>query len=430
MEIEELYNRFTECNGLTTDSRHCPEGSMFLALNGETFNGNTFAAQSLAQGCRYAVVDEPQYASPENPRIILVDNCLETLQKLANYHRRRLGTRMIGVTGTNGKTTTKELIATVLGEKFKVLYTQGNFNNHIGVPLTLLRLKPEHEMAVIEMGANHPGEIKTLVHIAEPDYGIITNVGKAHLQGFGSFEGVIRTKGELYDFLREKGNSTIFIQNENPYLNKIAAGLTCVRYGQTPGLDVTGKVVACSPFLHFSWTAEGVSHEVQTHLIGAYNLDNALAAVAIGRYFGVEDTQICHALSSYVPQNNRSQLVHTASNTLIVDAYNANPTSMMAALENFRQMEAAHKVAILGDMKELGEGSHEEHQKVVDFLKECGFERVMLVGPEFGGTSSPFEHYKDVKEVEALLAAHPLQGCCVLVKGSNSMKLSELPASL
>ncbi|WP_308772564.1 UDP-N-acetylmuramoyl-tripeptide--D-alanyl-D-alanine ligase [uncultured Bacteroides sp.] len=430
MEIEELYNRFTECNGLTTDSRHCPEGSMFLALKGETFNGNTFAAQSLAQGCRYAVVDEPQYASPENPRIILVDNCLETLQKLANYHRRRLGTRMIGVTGTNGKTTTKELIATVLGEKFKVLYTQGNFNNHIGVPLTLLRLKPEHEMAVIEMGANHPGEIKTLVHIAEPDYGIITNVGKAHLEGFGSFEGVIRTKGELYDFLREKGNATIFIQNENPYLNKIAAGLTCVRYGQTPGLDVTGKVVACSPFLHFTWTAEGVSHEVQTHLIGAYNLDNALAAVAIGRYFGVEDTQICHALSSYVPQNNRSQLVHTASNTLIVDAYNANPTSMMAALENFRQMEAAHKVAILGDMKELGEGSHEEHQKVVDFLKECGFERVMLVGPEFGGTSSPFEHYKDVKEVEALLAAHPLQGCCVLVKGSNSMKLSELPASL
>lgn len=430
MEIEELYNHFTECNGLTTDSRHCPEGSMFLALKGETFNGNTFAAQSLAQGCRYAVVDEPQYASPENPRIILVDNCLETLQKLANYHRRRLGTRMIGVTGTNGKTTTKELIATVLGEKFKVLYTQGNFNNHIGVPLTLLRLKPEHEMAVIEMGANHPGEIKTLVHIAEPDYGIITNVGKAHLQGFGSFEGVIRTKGELYDFLREKGNATIFIQNENPYLNKIAAGLTCVRYGQTPGLDVTGKVVACSPFLHFTWTAEGVSHEVQTHLIGAYNLDNALAAVAIGRYFGVEDTQICHALSSYVPQNNRSQLVHTASNTLIVDAYNANPTSMMAALENFRQMEAAHKVAILGDMKELGEGSHEEHQKVVDFLKECGFERVMLVGPEFGGTSSLFEHYKDVKEVEALLAAHPLQGCCVLVKGSNSMKLSELPASL
>lgn len=430
MDIEELYSRFTECNGLTTDSRHCPEGSMFLALKGETFNGNAFAAQSLAQGCRYAVVDEPQYASPENPRILLVENCLQTLQQLANYHRRKLGTRMVGVTGTNGKTTTKELIAAVLKEKFNVLYTQGNFNNHIGVPLTLLRLKPEHEVAVIEMGANHPGEIKTLVHIAEPDCGIITNVGKAHLEGFGSFEGVIRTKGELYDYLREKGNATIFIQNENPYLNKIAEGLNCVRYGQTSGLDVSGAVLSCSPFLHLGWTAEGTSHEVKTHLIGAYNLDNALAAVAIGRYFGVEDTQICHALSSYVPQNNRSQLVQTESNTLIVDAYNANPTSMMAALVNFRQMEAEHKVAILGAMKELGEGSREEHQKVVDFLNECRFERVILVGPEFAGLSASFEHYENVKEVEAMLAAHPVQHCCVLIKGSNSMKLSELPACL
>lgn len=271
MDIEELYSRFTECNGLTTDSRHCPEGSMFLALKGETFNGNAFAAQSLAQGCRYAVVDEPQYASPENPRILLVENCLQTLQQLANYHRRKLGTRMVGVTGTNGKTTTKELIAAVLKEKFNVLYTQGNFNNHIGVPLTLLRLKPEHEVAVIEMGANHPGEIKTLVHIAEPDCGIITNVGKAHLEGFGSFEGVIRTKGELYDYLREKGNATIFIQNENTHLNKIAEGLNCIRYGQTSGLDVSGAVLSCSPFLHFEWAAGGALHEVKTHLIGAYN---------------------------------------------------------------------------------------------------------------------------------------------------------------
>ena len=280
------------------------------------------------------------------------------------------------------------------------------------------------------MGANHPGEIKTLVHIAEPDCGIITNVGKAHLEGFGSFEGVIRTKGELYDYLREKGNATIFIQNENPHLNKIAEGLNCVRYGQTSGLDVSGTVLSCSPFLHLGWTAGDASHEVKTHLIGAYNLDNALAAVAIGRYFGVEDTQICHALSSYVPQNNRSQLVQTESNTLIVDAYNANPTSMMAALVNFRQMEAEHKVAILGAMKELGEGSREEHQKVVDFLNECRFERVILVGSEFAGLSASFEHYENVKEVEAMLAAHPVQHCCVLIKGSNSMKLSELPACL
>ena len=426
MDIEELYSRFTECNGLTTDSRHCPEGSMFLALKGETFNGNAFAAQSLAQGCRYAVVDEPQYASPENPRILLVENCLQTLQQLANYHRRKLGTRMVGVTGTNGKTTTKELIAAVLKEKFNVLYTQGNFNNHIGVPLTLLRLKPEHEVAVIEMGANHPGEIKTLVHIAEPDCGIITNVGKAHLEGFGSFEGVIRTKGELYDYLREKGNATIFIQNENPHLNKIAEGLNCIRYGQTSGLDVSGAVLSCSPFLHLDWTAGGASHEVKTHLIGAYNLDNALAAVAIGRYFGVEDTQICHALSSYVPQNNRSQLVQTESNTLIVDAYNANPTSMMAALENFRLMNVAHKMVILGDMKELGETSHEEHQKIADYLDECKFDRVLLAGEEFGKVIPSFEHFKDVVALKESLERYKPKGYYILIKGSNSMKLGQL----
>ena len=426
MDIEELYSRFTECNGLTTDSRHCPEGSMFLALKGETFNGNAFAAQSLAQGCRYAVVDEPQYASPENPRILLVENCLQTLQQLANYHRRKLGTRMVGVTGTNGKTTTKELIAAVLKEKFNVLYTQGKFNNHIGVPLTLLRLKPEHEVAVIEMGANHPGEIKTLVHIAEPDCGIITNVGKAHLEGFGSFEGVIRTKGELYDYLREKGNATIFIQNENPHLNKIAEGLNCIRYGQTSGLDVSGAVLSCSPFLHFEWAAGGALHEVKTHLIGAYNLDNALAAVAIGRYFGVEDTQICHALSSYVPQNNRSQLVQTESNTLIVDAYNANPTSMMAALENFRLMNVAHKMVILGDMKELGETSHEEHQKIADYLDECKFDRVLLAGEEFGKVIPSFEHFKDVVALKESLERYKPKGYYILIKGSNSMKLAQL----
>ena len=305
MEIAELYKCFMECGKVTTDSRNCPEGSMFIALKGETFNGNAFAAQALKQGCRYAVIDESEYAGEGT---ILVDNCLQALQQLANYHRRQLKTPVIGITGTNGKTTTKELISTVLSRKFNTLYTEGNFNNHIGVPLTLLRLTKEHEMAVVEMGANHPGEIKTLVHIAEPDYGIITNVGKAHLQGFGSFEGVIRTKGELYDFLRAKGGATIFIQNENPYLNGIAEGLTCVRYGQTAGLYVSGELISCSPFLSFRWTAEGVSHEVNTHLIGSYNLDNMLAAAAIGRYFGVSDDDISSALASYLPHNNRSQL--------------------------------------------------------------------------------------------------------------------------
>lgn len=427
MEIAELYKCFMECGKVTTDSRNCPEGSMFIALKGETFNGNAFAAQALKQGCRYAVIDEPEYAGEDT---ILVDNCLQALQQLANYHRRQLKTPVIGITGTNGKTTTKELISTVLSRKFNTLYTEGNFNNHIGVPLTLLRLTKEHEMAVVEMGANHPGEIKTLVHIAEPDYGIITNVGKAHLQGFGSFEGVIRTKGELYDFLRAKGGATIFIQNENPYLNGIAEGLTCVRYGQTAGLYVSGELISCSPFLSFRWTAEGVSHEVNTHLIGSYNLDNMLAAAAIGRYFGVSDDDISSALASYLPHNNRSQLKETADNKLIVDAYNANPTSMMAALKNFRQVEAPHKMVILGDMKELGEASREEHQKVVDYLKECGFDRVVLVGPEFAAATHSYQTFQHVDEVLADIRIHKPQGYYILIKGSNSMKLSQLPEYL
>ena len=427
MEIAELYKCFMECGKVTTDSRNCPEGSMFIALKGETFNGNAFAAQALKQGCRYAVIDESEYAGEGT---ILVDNCLQALQQLANYHRRQLKTPVIGITGTNGKTTTKELISTVLSRKFNTLYTEGNFNNHIGVPLTLLRLTKEHEMAVVEMGANHPGEIKTLVHIAEPDYGIITNVGKAHLQGFGSFEGVIRTKGELFDFLRDKGGATIFIQNENPYLNGIAEGLTCVRYGQTAGLYVSGELISCSPFLSFRWTAEGVSHEVNTHLIGSYNLDNMLAAAAIGRYFGVSDDDISSALASYLPHNNRSQLKETADNKLIVDAYNANPTSMMAALKNFRQVEAPHKMVILGDMKELGEASREEHQKVVDYLKECGFDRVVLVGPEFAAATHSYQTFQHVDEVLADIRMHKPQGYYILIKGSNSMKLSQLPECL
>lgn len=427
MEIAELYKCFMECGKVTTDSRNCPEGSMFIALKGETFNGNAFAAQALKQGCRYAVIDESEYAGEGT---ILVDNCLQALQQLANYHRRQLKTPVIGITGTNGKTTTKELISTVLSRKFNTLYTEGNFNNHIGVPLTLLRLTKEHEMAVVEMGANHPGEIKTLVHIAEPDYGIITNVGKAHLQGFGSFEGVIRTKGELYDFLRAKGGATIFIQNENPYLNGIAEGLTCVRYGQTAGLYVSGELISCSPFLSFRWTAEGVSHEVNTHLIGSYNLDNMLAAAAIGRYFGVSDDDISSALASYLPHNNRSQLKETADNKLIVDAYNANPTSMMAALKNFRQIEVPHKMVILGDMKELGEASREEHQKVVDYLKECGFDRVVLVGPEFAAATHSYQTFQHVDEVLADIRIHKPQGYYILIKGSNSMKLSQLPEYL
>lgn len=434
MEIASLYHIFQQYPQITTDSRNCKDGSIFFALKGASFDGNTFAAQALKEGCAYAVIDEPAYADSSNERLILVDNCLKTLQELANYHRRQLGTRIIGVTGTNGKTTTKELISTVLSKKYNVLYTQGNFNNHIGVPLTLLRLTARHDIAVVEMGANHPGEIDTLVHIAEPDYGIITNVGKAHLEGFGSFEGVIKTKGELYDYLRKKPQSIVFIHNDNPYLNGIAHDLNLVRYGRPDGravLHASGEVAECAPYLSFRWRVGNTAwRSVQTHLIGAYNLDNMLAAATIGLYFGVSADLIDEALAAYIPQNNRSQLKETAANRLIVDAYNANPTSMMAALTNFRDMKVAPKMVILGDMKELGTGSLEEHRKITDFLQECSFDEVWLVGDQFAAVGSSFRTFSHVEEVKETIRNHPLKGYYILIKGSNSMKLSQLAEDL
>ena len=425
MEISTLYNCFKECGKVTTDTRNCPENSMFIALKGETFNGNAFAKQALEKGCRYAVVDDPQYADAEN--ILLVDDCLKTLQALAREHRRQMGTRIIGITGTNGKTTTKELIATVLQKRYNVLYTQGNLNNHIGVPLTLLNLTKEHELAVVEMGANHPGEIHALVHIAEPDCGMITNVGKAHLEGFGSFEGVVKTKSELYNYLRSKENAFIFLDKDNEVLCQASAGLENIGYGmENAALYVSGKLHACAPFLAFEWKHEGKSHDVQTHLIGSYNIKNALAAIAVGCRFGVPAEDICEALDNYIPSNNRSQLTETVDNHLIVDAYNANPTSMRAALENFRLMEVPHKVAVLGDMKELGEGSMEEHRQIVSLLTTCSFEKVILVGAEFGKVNESFEHYPDVEAVKEIFTQNKPKGKFVLIKGSNSMKLSQL----
>lgn len=427
MEIHQLYEIFKEHPVVTTDSRDCPEGSLFFALKGETFNGNAYAHAALEKGCSFAVVDEKEYAT--GPRVILVENVLLTLQQLANYHRRQLGTPIVGVTGTNGKTTTKELISTVLSKKYTTHYTKGNFNNHIGVPKTLLQLTPAHEMAVIEMGANHPGEIKTLVNIVEPDFGIITNVGKAHLLGFGSFEGVIKTKGELYDYLRAYGGK-IFLNNDNPYLKGIAGGLEAITYGQqeSGNLSVRGELIDCSPFLHYKWNG----HEVQTHLIGAYNIDNALAAATIGKYFNVPDDDISQAISEYVPSNNRSQLEKTADNTIIIDAYNANPTSMAAALQNFKLIKADHKMVILGQMGELGEVSAEEHQKIVNMLDEMAFEKVWLVGEEFVKTPCPdsFVLFNNVEEVKQVLSAEKPKGMTVLVKGSNSTRMFELPKYL
>ena len=465
MDIKEIFNIVKTHMPITTDSRDCPEGSVFLALKGETFDGNKFAVSALQKGCAIAIVDNTDIIgtsgeqvvfsdngtaeiSLENGRqgmLILVDNTLQTYKDLAREHRRQFNIPVVGVTGTNGKTTTKELIAAVLGEKFNVHYTRGNFNNDVGVPKTLFQLSSEHEIAVIEMGASHPGDIKTLVETVEPTCGIITNVGRAHLQGFGSFEGVKRTKGELYDFLIDNGHLTIdsctspqpiFINADNADLmemTKERKAPKLIKYGKDTADEVTvrGKVIDCAPFLRFSWQADGgAEHEVKTHLIGAYNIDNMLAAATIGLHFGVSEEQVCHALENYTPTNNRSQLTVTAHNHLIVDAYNANPTSMKAAVDNLAAMNVPAKMAILGDMRELGEVSGEEHQRIVDLLKSKGLNDIWLVGEEFGKTDCAFRKFKDVEEVKSAIAECQPQGKYILIKGSNSMRLYTLPEVL
>jgi len=390
MSIIDLYDLFIHNPQITTDSRNCPKGSIFFALKGDKFDGNQYAGKALASGCVYAVIDNPDYYIGE--RTILVDNVLKTLQQLAHHHRKVLGLPIIGITGTNGKTTTKELLAAVLSTKFNLLYTEGNFNNHIGVPLTLLRLTHDHEMAVIEMGASHPGDIKELVDIVHPNYGIITNVGRAHLEGFGSFEGVIRTKGELYDYIR-RSKGKIFIKKENEYLQSIAKGIEQITYGNGDDAFASGQVVSCDPFLVFNWKQQGKLHTVETHMIGSYNLDNVLAAVAVGRFFKIPAERISRAIAAYEPTNNRSQFKKTDNNELIIDAYNANPSSMKVALDNFITMPVQPKAIILGDMRELGPTSDELHAEVVEQIKKGQFDKVFLCGEHFSKVGKEFSPF-------------------------------------
>ena len=455
MEIKALYKLYQQHPCITTDSRDCPQGSIFLALKGESFDGNKFAIQALEKGCAYAIIDEPEIldnldslenlGDPKN-RLILVDDCLQTFKDLAREHRRQFDIPVIGITGTNGKTTTKELVAAVLSQKYNVLYTQGNFNNDVGVPKTLFRLTKEHQIAVIEMGASHPGDIKTLVETAEPTCGLITNVGRAHLQGFGSFEGVIKTKCELYDFLRTRQDGLIFINADNEHLmNQISddEDIWLTPYSTDPENQyscISGEVIACDPFLKFRWREplitleeEGRStkwHKVQTHLIGAYNIDNLLAAIAVGINFGIDRKQICAALENYVPSNNRSQMTVTEKNHLIVDAYNANPTSMQAALENFSLIQADRKMAILGQMGELGDESDNEHRKMVSYLESAGYDEVWLVGDNFKDIACPFRKFHDVEEVKTAIREQSPEGYYILIKGSNSNKFFQLPELL
>ncbi|MDD2798932.1 MAG: UDP-N-acetylmuramoyl-tripeptide--D-alanyl-D-alanine ligase [Bacteroidales bacterium] len=422
MKIQDIYQIYLNHPVVTTDSRNCPDGSIFIALKGDNFNGNKFAQQALVKGSAYAFVDEVEYANED--KIILVEDCLLMLQQLANWHRKQLTIPVIGITGTNGKTTTKELTASVLSKKFNVLFTKGNLNNHIGVPLTLLSINSTHDIAVIEMGANHQGEIKFLAEMAEPDFGLITNVGKAHLEGFGSFEGVIKTKGELYDFLRNR-NRQIFIHQENLYLQKISDGMAKIAYGETPNLFVSGQITANNPYLSFEWSHSNQRSTVNTQLIGGYNLMNALAAAAIGLTFDIGMNEISTAIEEYLPQNNRSQLTKTDRNILVVDAYNANPSSMLAAVTNFGKMEVESKILILGDMFELGESSEMEHQKVVDLIEKFEFQKVLLCGEFFNETKSDFLTFRNTELLIEYLRANLISNSYVMIKGSRGMRLEK-----
>ena len=436
MTTKELYEIYRQHPLLTTDSRDCPAGSIFFALKGESFDGNQFAAAALEKGCAYAVVDNADVVKDD--RYVLVDNVLQAFKDLAREHRRQFQIPVVGITGTNGKTTTKELVNAVLSEKYRVLCTQGNFNNDVGVPKTLFRLTSEHEIAVVEMGASHPGDIKTLVETAEPTCGLITNVGRAHLQGFGSFEGVVRTKGELYDYLASREDGLVFLNADNSYLLSILPESVWVTpYSTSPeNADdcIYGEITACAPFLEFRWhkpiNEDATWHEVKTRLIGSYNLDNALAAIAVGINFGVSPEQICHALENYQPTNNRSQLTVTERNRLIVDAYNANPTSMAAALDNFERMEVEPKMAILGQMNELGDVSDEEHRRVVNTLRKMNLSNVWLVGENFADIKCHYRKFANADEVKAALRENPVSGYYILIKGSNSTRLFELPELL
>ena len=378
---------------VSTDTRNLPVGCVFFALHGANFDGNKFAKQALEQGAALAVIDNPEYALPDGT--LLVPNTLVALQDLARAWRRELGLPIIGITGTNGKTTTKELLATVLSTKYNLHYTQGNLNNQIGVPLTLLQITRAHEMAIVEMGASHPGDIKELVDIAEPNCGLITNVGRAHLEGFGSFEGVQQTKKELYDYLREH-QGFIFRNMDNPYLAKMAGDLQTIPY--TTGTMPNG-----------------------TNLVGEYNAENVSAAICVGEYFSISREQALEAIRQYVPTNNRSQKMQTANNQLIVDAYNANPTSMQAAINAFKG-----DTYILGAMRELGEYSHLEHQNIVNMLAERKAEYVFLVGEEYMQTTSPYPVFENVEMLHKYLEEQPIKGKNILLKGSRSTKMEKL----
>lgn len=426
MSIEELYKLFEINPFVSTDTRDIKKGCLFFALKGDNFNGNKFAAQALAQGASSVVIDEAEYKI--NEQCILVQDVLETLQELASFHRVKLGIPIVAITGTNGKTTTKELLTTVLAKRYAVVATKGNLNNHIGVPLTLLSMNKSTQLGIVEMGANHQGEIAALCEIAKPNFGLITNVGKAHLEGFGSFEGVKKTKAELYRYI-DKHGERIFLNTTNNHLIEMANGTSAIGYRtKKEGSGIEAEEISCSPMLIFKVKFPKGWLYIKTNLVGAYNLENALAAVCIGQYFEVDPQDICSALEAYIPANNRSQYSKSAFNEILMDAYNANPTSMNAALESFESYESPSKAVILGDMFELGDAAHEEHQKIADKVAKMRLQLILLAGKEFlkCQVANNIHVFEDGSALKAYLEDLNPQGYLILIKGSRGMKLEQV----
>ncbi len=431
ISIDQLYSIFLQYPKVCTDTRNILQDSIFFALKGANFNGNEFAQKAIELGAKYVVIDEEAYQLNEN--YLLVDDVLLCMQELAKHHRLQLNIPVLGITGSNGKTTSKELINAALSKKYKTLATKGNLNNHIGVPLTLLSITNDIEFAIIEMGANHQEEIAFLSNIACPDFALVSNVGKAHLDGMGGFEGVKKTKKELYDYVKEN-NGLIFINSEDDNLLEMSNGIEKrIAYGNAAGSIISGSVESSNPLLSIKFNITGNlnSYIVKTHLVGDYNLSNVLAAICIANYFEVPTQKIIEGLENYIPENNRSQEIIKGSNKIIMDAYNANPSSMLAAITNFSKLSDPNKLLILGDMFELGKESNDEHQKIIEAIFELNFREVVFVGNDFFNNKKyDYIYFQTTENAAAWLNENPFLNYRILVKGSRGMKLESLMSYL
>lgn len=426
MKTEQLYNLFKESKGVSTDSRTIRKGEMFFALWGNNFNGNLYAAEAIEKGASCAIVDDPLY---ETNKTILVDDCLFELQALASHHRKELKVPVLAITGTDGKTTTKELIAAIMSKKMKVHFTKGNLNNHIGVPLTLLSAPAGVQLMIVEMGANHIGEIRTLCLIAKPDYGIITNIGNAHIEGFGTFEGVVKAKTEMYEYLRKVNGIALYNDKNHLLTEKIFRMVNrAVPYSDPTGTDLLIEIVESGMILTLSAEYQHKKYTLKTNLFGKYNLENVKAAVATSLFLGAEMSDIVKAVEKYAPGNNRSQVKITNNNTLICDSYNANPDSMRKAIESFAEIKNGRKLMILGDMLELGDKSNDEHLNILRTMNTYGIDEVLLVGPVFGSVSGGFGYksFRNTDKLREYISGNPLKGYHILIKGSNGIMLEKI----